>query len=390
MTNQHFGSPRSTILCPLALLAFGACASPSPVSEDSAALVDGTTDGPTRDAAANDASIDAATEPADAAADAGASSDTAASSDAPQTDGGAVSDGSAGDAAPVRLLDRYALSARFPEGGAYDPSQRAFYVGSLGDGTVHRVAAETGAERVVFTESAAGRWWTLGMDLDVARNRLWVCAMDDRSPSPRQGYVWVFDTLTHRRIATVALSAAAMDPTCTDVAVTADGRGYVCDREQGRIYRVEVGAAPTVFARSAALSASLVGQNGIVVLPDQSALLAILYGPPSLARVDLRDASVRTVTINGRFSDLTPLAGADGIAFANGSAYVAFTSKLIRVTPTLADWSRADSTNVDLPNGMTDVIATPAGLYLLNGQSVRFALGTATDPFALVRFTGAL
>ena len=80
----------------------------------------------------------------------------------------------------------------------------------------------------------------------------------------------------------------------------------------------------------------------------------------------------------------------DGIAFANGSAYVAFTSKLIRVTPTLADWSRADSTNVDLPNGMTDVIATPAGLYLLNGQAVRFALGTATDPFALVRFVGML
>jgi hypothetical protein len=128
----------------------------------------------------------------------------------------------------------------------------------------------------------------------------------------------------------------------------------------------------------------------MVVLPDQSALLTVLYGPPSLVRVDLRDASVRTVTINGRFSDLTPLAGADGMTFANGSAYVAFTSKLIRVTPTLADWSRADSTNVDLPNGLTDVISTRDGLYVLNGQSVRFALGTTPDPFALVRFVGAL
>lgn len=304
------------------------------------------------------------------------------------TDAGTARDASAD--ANVRLRDRYPLMARFPEGGTFDPTQSAFYVGSLGDGSVHRVDGLTGAETTVFTETAAGRWWTLGMDIDVARNRLWVCAMDDRSPSPRQGYVWVFDTTTHRRIANVALSAAAADATCTDIAVTSDGTGYVCDREQGRIYRVSVGSAPTVFARDDLLSASFVGQNGMVVLPDQSALLSIIYGPPALAYINLRDASVRRVTINGRFSDLRPLAGADGIAFADGSAYVAFTSKLIRVTPTLADWSRADSTNVDLPDGMTDVISTPDGLFLLNGQSVRFALGSATDPFALVRFVGTL
>ena len=69
---------------------------------------------------------------------------------------------------------------------------------------------------------------------------------------------------------------------------------------------------------------------------------------------------------------------------------MAFTSKLIRLTPTLADWSQAKSASVDVPSGMTDVINTPKGLYLLNGQSIRFALGTSPDPFALVRFTGAL
>lgn len=382
MQRNHGIARRSSLLLASIALSAMACSTPPVVTEDA---------GEDRATPPSDASADGAAVADSSALDASGASDVVDASVA--VDSGADATGADGsspaDAATV-LRDRYPLTARFTEGGAFDPSQRAFYVGSLADGSVHRVDGASGEDRMVFRETAAGRWWTLGMDVDVARNRLWVCAMDDRSPSPRAGFVWVFDTRTHERVATVPLSTANADATCTDVAVTADGTGYVCDREQGKVYRLRLGSAPTVFASDDLLSASFVGQNAIVVLPDESALLTVLYGPPSLARVDLRTGAVRRVTINGRFSDLTPLAGADGMTFANGSAYVAFSSKLIRVTPTLADWSRADSTNVDLPNGMTDVISTPDGLYLLNGQSVRFATGGATDPFALVRFTGTL
>lgn len=291
---------------------------------------------------------------------------------------------------PRTFRDSYALGARFPEGGIYDPGDHVFYYGSLDNGHVFRLDAMTGAETEYFHETATGRWWTLGMDVDTARRRLWVCAMDNRSPAPRAGYVWVIDLTTGARIATHALSTAAADATCTDVAVAADGRAYVCDREEGRIYRVGVSTPPTVFATDPLLRSSLVGQNALVVLPDQSALLTVIYGPPKLVHVNLTDGAAREVSITGRFSDLTPLAGADGMTFADGSAYVAFTSKLIRVTPTLGDWSRATSTNIDLPNGLTDVVSTPNGLYLLNGQSVRYALGTMPDPFTLVRFLGTL
>ncbi len=78
------------------------------------------------------------------------------------------------------------------------------------------------------------------------------------------------------------------------------------------------------------------------------------------------------------------------MTYDNGTVVVAFTELLIRVTPTLADWSTATSTTADIPNGMTDVVSTPNGLYLLNGQAVSFALGQSTDPFALVKFVGAL
>ena len=93
-----------------------------------------------------------------------------------------------------------------------------------------------------------------------------------------------------------------------------------------------------------------------------------------LARVDLSNGAVLPVNITGKFSDLTPLHGADGMVYANGSVYVAFTSELIRVTPTAADWSSGMSTKVDVPDGMTDVVSTPNGLSLQNGQSVRFAM----------------
>jgi hypothetical protein len=178
--------------------------------------------------------------------------------------------------------------------------------------------------------------------------------------------------------------------TCTDVALTNDGTGYVGDREDGNMYKVDAATGATLFTQSSDLSATFVGQNALVVLPDQSAVMSLLYLPSSLARVDLKTGAVTKVAITGKFSDLTPLHGADGMTYANGSLYVAFTSELVRLDPTLADWSAATSTLVDVPNGMTDVVATPNGLYLLNGQSVRFALGQTPDPFQLVKFTGAL
>lgn len=321
----------------------------------------------------------------------GGSAATNASSSSSGAGGAAGTGGMTGSGgAAVAWKDSYPLQAQYPEGGTYDPEAHAFYVGSLGDGSLHRVDAATGAESVLFTETAPGTWWTLGMDVDVARRRLWVCAMDDRSPSPRAGRVWIFDLKTGERLANHALEAAAAEATCTDVALTADGVGYVGDREMGNVYRVDLDAGASLFVTDPALSAAFVGQNSMVALPDQSALLTVLYGPPSLVRVDLATKAVTEVDITGTFSDFTSLAGADGLTLAGGSAYVAFTSKLIEVTPTLPDWSQATSTAVNVPNGMTDVVSTPNGLYLLNGQSVRFALGTTPDPFALVRFAGSL
>jgi sugar lactone lactonase YvrE len=324
-----------------------------------------------------------------APADAGRADVPAA--DVPGVD--AVDAPAARDAAPVDagiFRERYPLGARFPEGGDYDPTGRAFYVGSLGDGTVRRVDAATGAETVVFTETAPGRWWTLGMHVDDARRLLWVCAMDDRSPMPRAGSIWVIDLATGMRVSNRPLAAAHADATCTDVTVAADGAAYVVDREQPNVYRLDLTHDAAMFVTDPLLAAGVVGQNAVVALPDGSALLSLVYLPSSLVRIGLADRSVRRVELTGPFRDATLLAGADGMALADGSAYVAFTSKVVRVRPASAAWAAATTTITDVPSGATDLVGTPAGLYLLNGQSVRFALMTMPDPFALVRFTDPL
>ncbi len=291
---------------------------------------------------------------------------------------------------PPTFKDSYPITAAHPEGGIYDPTTHAFYVGSLGNGSVNRIEVGSGKETPVFLETAPGTWWTLGMDLDDERRRLWVCAMDDRSPKPRAGIAWVLDLNTHQRIATHPLESAAKDATCTDVALLKDGRAFVVDREAPNLYQVDLVTGPTLFATHPYLKGDVVGQNAAVVLPDESALLTITYLAPSLVRVDLADKSVTRVVIDGPFLDTSLLAGADGMVYANDSVYVVFTSKLVRVTPLDKSWSQASSKEVDLPTGMTDAVRTPEGLYLLNGQAIQFALKAKTDPFALVRFTGDL
>lgn len=304
--------------------------------------------------------------------------------------------GGAGGSAPMpkTFRERYALEATWPEGGIYDPQGHAFYVGSLGDGSVHRVDAESGLDETIFVETAPGAWWTLGMAIDQPRQKLWVCAMEDLRGTDADpaydGYVWRFDLATGAREAVFPLAEAYAEATCTDVAVADDGTVYVTDRDFGRVYRIDPGAtAAAPFVVDDELEASVIGQNAAVVTPDQSALLVAIYLPSRLVRVDLSTKVVTEVDIDGSFADITFLSGADGMTLHDGKVYVVFSSELVEITPTLGDWSTASAREVSLPNGLTDVVSTPDGLFLLNGQAVGYALERDPDPFALVRFTGS-
>ncbi len=310
------------------------------------------------------------------------------------TDGGSSTGGadesSSGGAMPVDYEDVYPLDTTYPEGGTFDPVEQMFFVGTLEGGEVHRVDPRDGTSTLVFEEPTAGEWMTLGMAVDASRRRLWVCAAD-RQTDPYTGQVWVFDLDTDDRLEVVELSHAGEAAWCEDVAVAGDGTAYVTDRENPNIYRVSDDFEATLFATDDALGSPLIGQNGIIVLPGDEALIAAVHLPAALNYVSLSDGAVTPIEIDGDFVDAGIGSGADGMVLVDGELYVVFDGELARVAPTLADWSAAFSTAVELPRGLTDVIDTPGGLYLLNGQAIRFALGQEPNgPFELVRFSGDL
>lgn len=341
---------------------------------------------------ASDASDAAATSASTTTGAGGGAGTAGATAGATTGTGGSPAATGSGGAAPATFLSSYPLEARFPESGFYDPEGHAFFVGSLDDASVHRIDAATGVDEAVFIPDEPGDWWTLGMTVDVARDRLWVCAMEDLQDTdqdpPYDGYIWLHDRVTGSRQAVFDLALADADASCTDVAVRSDGTVFVTDRDLGSVYRVTVDDPPTRFAASELLEGGVVGQNAIVITPDESALLVAIYLTSRLVRVDLATREVTEVDIDGSFGDLTFLSGADGMTFHEGDLYVVFASELVKLTPTLADWSAVQATEVTVPNGMTDVVSSPHGLYLLNGQAIRFALGQDPDPFVLALFSG--
>lgn len=296
-----------------------------------------------------------------------------------------------------QFAGRYALDAEFTEGGIYDAAGHAFFFGSLGSGGVYRIDANTGAQSTLFEPDAPGVWWTLGMDIDPVAGRLYVCAMDDRRELDEDhdyvGYLWGFDLESGERVVDRDLRDAAEGATCTDVAVGNDGTIYINDRENPRLFTYRTQSQElALWVEDDELGGRIVGQNALVALPDGSGVLSLIYLPSRLVHVSIPDGRVTEVDIDGDFFDGLPaLSGADGMALdADGSLLVAFTSQLNRIRPTVADWQTATSTTVDVPAGMTDVVHTPGGNYLLNGQAVSFALGRDPEPFALVRFEGDL
>lgn len=305
------------------------------------------------------------------------------------------------DPGAVNIDDRlywgaYPIDAEFTEGGIYDLARHAFYVGSLGSGGVYRVDGSSGEQATLFAPDEPGTWWTLGMDLDVVEDRLYVCAMDDRRALDEEheyaGWLWGFDLATGERVVRQPLSAAAPGGTCTDVAVAEDGTVYVNDRQNPRMYAYADGALEMIVEDDL-LAGGLVGQNALVVTPDQTALLSLIYLPTRLVRIDLGDLSVDEVGIDGDFSDLTPpLSGADGMTLDSDgeSVWVMFTSQMNRLVPVSPRWREMVSTTVDVEGSNTDVVMTPAGPYILNGQAVHFALGQDAEPATLRRFPGGL
>ena len=171
-----------------------------------------------------------------------------------------------------------------PEGIAYDPAQRAWYVGSIATGRIVRVDS---AGAVSDFTPPSERLPLLGLAIDAGRRRLHAVRtngfLEIGPEKQRVNEILSFDLGTRALARTVAVPGAFQ---LNDVVVAANGDLYVTDTQGGSVYRIRQagGVLDTVAA------GALPGANGIALSADGGALY--VAHSSGVARIRLADGNV--------------------------------------------------------------------------------------------------
>jgi sugar lactone lactonase YvrE len=283
-----------------------------------------------------------------------------------------------------------------PEGIAYDPSRRAFLVGSVKHGTVSVVAPDGSTTTLVDDPRLPS---TAGVHVDPFRGRILVTYGDigvaDRTePNPelRRAGLGIFDLRTGaaRHVVDLAVGPAHL---ANNVAVDRAGNAYVTDSASDLIYRVDPAGHASVFVRDARFAPQqpgTIGINGIVWHPD-GYLLVGKYDTGTVFRVDtIGRPRVTEVRLD------RPLVGIDGIALRGNGTLLAVTNSL--AAPTGADTVTVlglrpagrvahELSSIAWPVPFPTTIAVaPFGSYAVSGElNVLLGGGGTTDTFTLRR-----
>lgn len=370
---MRFRFSPSLLACSLVLVACGDDGSGQTPATD-------TTEGPGTTTAAG------MTTTSGAPLDSGTGSTTAIADDGTSTTGEPCPAVDPGNEHP--LLDTYDLDGDdlYPEGIAWDPQTRSFYVGSLEHGTVTRVNADS--SQSLLAEPANAGWSTLGMKIDAEARRLYACASPPEADG--EGEVWIYDLDGCGLIEQVALGDAAAGARCNDLALDPDGAALVTDPSQGIVYRVMSGQAPEVWAQDPLLDPEgplPLGLNGIAVTPDEAYVIAANLAAQRLVRIDRADpTSVVEIALTG---DPLPQ-GTDGLVFGGTDdvLHVVFDTEVKRVALAAA-YTTGDVTTILVPgfdSGLTTATVAEGEIYITEGSAVARAFAQPPDlPFQIVR-----
>jgi sugar lactone lactonase YvrE len=280
------------------------------------------------------------------------------------------------------LSDRYELSSAdsVPEGVAFDPRERAFYTTSLQGGSIVRIDA-AGQESIF--RAADNRAELVGAKVDASQRRLWVCA---RQVDDTDNRVWVFDLASAQLEIEFLLGALATAGSCNDLVLDSAGVAYVTDSANPYVYRLDPATGTgSILATDPLLdditNAGL-GLNGIVLTPDESALIVGKFVPASLLRISLSDAGrIEPIVLTG--DTLPP---PDGLVVLDGDLYAVSNDSVSRVRPN-ADFSAADvETVAQQRSGLSTATVAESGLYVIKSEVLNFVLRRPLDtPFEIFR-----
>jgi sugar lactone lactonase YvrE len=206
-----------------------------------------------------------------------------------------------------------------PEGVEYDAVNGTFLVGSLSQGTIHRVM-DDGAVTPFIEDAELTS--TVGIHIDRTRNRLLVTNSDSSVFSdpnaPGRAGLAAYDLASGERLFYADLGALTPEGRqfANDVTVDAEGNAYVTNSFQPVIYRVSEAGEAAVLVQDMQLGNENFGLNGIDYVPRSGKsgeerggfLLAAVSGAGALYKVTLDGApTVTPVALSEPF-------GVDGMA----------------------------------------------------------------------------
>lgn len=194
-----------------------------------------------------------------------------------------------------------------PEGIAYDPASRSFFIGSVTRKQIVRVSA--GGKLTPFSRPGDGLQEILGIAVDGKRNRLYAVSTNAvANATPPYNAVLAFDLKTGARVAEYAVADARQ---LNDVAVAPDGILYATDSGAGTVMKFDPsrpGGAPSVLVPAGAIR----GSNGLALTPDGRTLY--VAHSTGVVRVD---------TASGKLEKLLPparqtISAIDGLYWRHG------------------------------------------------------------------------
>lgn len=197
-----------------------------------------------------------------------------------------------------------------PEGIAYDPLGRTFYVSSVRKRKIVAVDGR-GVARDFTASGADGLWGVLGLRVDVRRRHLWAASAAGPESGPAAGSTGLFcyDLRTGALVGKYTLDDGSGKHQLNDLVVDPRGAVYATDSEAGGVYALEPGAARLEpFLESG----SILAANGIALSDDGRYLFVAYFG--GIARVRIADRSRLDLPFPG---GVTPF-GIDGLYVHRG------------------------------------------------------------------------
>ena len=285
---------------------------------------------------------------------------------------------------------------RYPEGIAWDPTRRAFLVGSLATGRISVV----GRDGVPHPFGVAPGVSTFGLHVDAVRNRVLVTYADigngersSESTTYKQSGIAIYNLRTGRLERRVDLNTPRLNPAgghhgTNDLAIDAAGNAYVTDPASDAIYKVTPAGVATVLIRDERLRSDTIGANGIVWHPA-GYLLVVRYDNGTLFRISPRGELSNTGLTSA-------LVGGDGLALLHDGRLIAITNKLgapgveqATVLSSRDNYRTAQVRSVEpwAVAGPTTAAVTPYGTYVLSGRIDVLLAGGWSDQFTIRRMS---